>query len=179
IYDVPDDIAARFDCESRLTPGAPAKTSRTYGRYFGTTFRIAGPVKGTSIALLWAREDGYWKIVSWQTEPEPAETPPPPAPPALEVVRIKGDPALVQAAKDFLDTWLIRRNYDAAWGYFRPEATPATTSCGVLTLRRQPHPTMPAGGSVPASSVSANGSARRAPWRPWSRPPSRSIRRFV
>lgn len=139
IYDVPDDIAARFDCESRLTPGAPTKTSRTYGRYFGTTFRIAGPVKGTSIALLWARENGYWKIVSWQTEPESDGTPDPPAPPDLEVVRIEGDPALVQAARDFLDTWLIRRNYDAAWAYLStrsyacydllrgPDAPPSTS----------------------------------------------------
>lgn len=139
IYDVPDDIAARFDCESRLTPGAPTKPSRAYGRHAGATFRIAGPVKGTSIALLWARENGYWKIVSWQTEPEPDETPPPPTPPDLEVVRIKGDMALVQAAKDFLDTWLIRKHYDAAWGYLStrsyacydllrgPDAPPSTS----------------------------------------------------
>ena len=43
LYDVPDDVAARFDCASRLTPGAPAKGSRAYGQHFGATFRIAGP----------------------------------------------------------------------------------------------------------------------------------------
>ena len=32
-------------------------------------------------------------------------------------MRIKADLALVQAAKDFLDTWLIRKNYDAAFRY--------------------------------------------------------------
>ena len=117
LYDVPDDVAARFDCASRLTPGAPTKGSRAYGQHFGASFRIAGTGKDTSIALLWAKEDGYWKIVSWQTAPKPDETPVPPAPPEPKVVRIKADLALVQAAKNFVDTWLIRKNYDAAFRY--------------------------------------------------------------
>jgi hypothetical protein len=116
IYDVTDDLAARFDCESRLTPGAPTKRSG-YGRHYGVTFRIAGPGKDTSIALLWAKEDGYWKIVSWQTEPEPDETPVPPMPPEPKVVRIKADLPLVNAVKTFVETWLIRKNYDAAFRY--------------------------------------------------------------
>ena len=100
LYDVPDDIAARFDCASRLTPGAPTKGSRAYGQHFGASFRIAGPGKDTSIALLWAKEDGYWKIVSWQTAPKPDETPVPPAPPEPKVVRIKADLALVQRSEE-------------------------------------------------------------------------------
>src|SRR4030095_10322381 len=116
IYDVPDNIAARFDCESRLIPGA-TKRPNAYGQHFGVTFRIAGPGKDTSIALLWAKEDGYWKIVSWQTEPEPDETPVPPTPPEPKVVRIKADIPLVTAAKNFAETWLIRKNYDAAFRY--------------------------------------------------------------
>jgi hypothetical protein len=115
LYDVPDNIAARFDCASRLTPGAQTKGSSTSGRHFGATFRVAGPGKDASVALLWAREDGYWKIVSWHTEEKPDETPVPPAPPESKVVRIKADLSLVNAAKNFLDTWLIRKNYDAAF----------------------------------------------------------------
>ena len=99
LYDVPDDIAARFDCASRLTPGAPTKGSRAYGQHFGAVFRIAGTRKDTSVALLWAKEDGYWKIVSWQTAPKPDETPAPPAPPEPKVVRITADLTLVHAAK--------------------------------------------------------------------------------
>src|SRR4029453_11072658 len=116
IYDVPDNIAARFDCENRLIPGA-TKRPNAYGQHFGATFRIAGPGKNTSIALLWAKEDGYWKIVSWQTEPEPDKTPAAPATPELKVERIKADLSLVQAAKDFVEAWLIRKNYDAAFRY--------------------------------------------------------------
>jgi hypothetical protein len=138
IYEVPNDIAARFDCESRLIPGA-TKGPNAYGQHFGATFRIAGPGRNTSIALLWAKEDGYWKIVSWQTEPEPDETPDPPATPELKVERIRADLSLVHAAKDFVDTWLIRKNYDAAFRYLstrsyacydlvRASGAPASTS---------------------------------------------------
>jgi len=80
-------------------------------------FRVAGPATNASIALLWARESGYWKIVSWRTDPKPDVTPAPPAPPAPEVLRIKADVPLVNAAKNFVDTWLIRKDYDAAFRY--------------------------------------------------------------
>jgi hypothetical protein len=115
IYDVADDVAARFDCASRLTPGPPPKESHEYGHHFGTTFRVVGPRTAASIALLWAKEDGYWKIVSWQMEPDADETPAPPAPPTPVIVRIKADLRLVNAAKSFLDAWLIRKDYDAAF----------------------------------------------------------------
>jgi hypothetical protein len=41
LYDVPDNIAARFDCESRLIPGAPTK-HRAYAAAM-RSFRVAGP----------------------------------------------------------------------------------------------------------------------------------------
>ena len=60
--------AAGFDCASRLTPGAPTKASRA--EHYAASFRVAGPGKDTSVALLWAKEDGYWKIVSWSVSAE-------------------------------------------------------------------------------------------------------------
>ena len=77
--------------------------------------------------------------MSWQTAPTPDETPVPPAPPEPKVVRIKADLALVNAAKNFVDTWLIRKNYDAAFQYLStrsyacydlvrgPDAPPSTS----------------------------------------------------
>ena len=59
LYDVPDNMAARFDCASLLTPGAPTKASRASGQHYGASFRVAGAAKDTSVALLWAKEDGY------------------------------------------------------------------------------------------------------------------------
>jgi hypothetical protein len=117
LYDVPDDVAVRFDCASQLTPGAPTKRPRAYGQHFAAIFRIAGAANDTSIALLWAKEDGYWKIVSWHVAPKPDETPVPTAPPEPTVEQIKADLVLVHASKTFMDTWLIRKDYDAAFGY--------------------------------------------------------------
>jgi hypothetical protein len=176
LYEVPDEIAARFDCASRLTPGAPTTASRSYGQHYAASFRVAGPAKDTSVALLWAKEDGYWKIVSWQVAPKPDETPAGPAPPEPKVVRIKADLALVDAAKNFLDTWLIRKDYDTAFRYLSTSSSPATTSSGVLTRRRQHPSTIPDGRSARVSNGSATGLASQASSRRSSRLPSRSTR---
>ena len=129
---MPDAVAARFDCQSRLIPGAPTTGSSAQGQHYAATFRIAGTGKGTSVALLWGREDDYWKVVSWKTEPEPDETLVPPALPEAKVTRIKADLPLVHAAKSFLDTWLIRKDYDAAFHYL------STKSYACYDLVRSP-----------------------------------------
>ena len=121
-YAVPDDIAAGFDCESRLTPGDPKSAKRTYGNYFGVSFYVAGG-RDVPVALLWARENGYWKIVSWRTGTnEDASTLAPEPVAAPEVVRIGADQSLVRATRDFLESWLIRKNYDAAFAYLSPRS---------------------------------------------------------
>jgi hypothetical protein len=118
IYAVPDDIAAAFDCESRLTPGDAKRIRRTYGNYFGATFYVAGR-RDVPVALLWGKENGYWKIVSWQTgATDDGSTPRPDPVTEPKIVRISADPSFVQAARGFLESWLIRKDYDAAFGYF-------------------------------------------------------------
>ncbi len=138
IYAVPDDVAAAFDCESQLTPGDARKAPRAYGHYYGATFVIKGR-RDHTIALLWAEEDGYWKLVSWKTGEDKRPEPVPPPPPERPIVKIKADPIVVAAARGFLDDWLIRNDYDAAFAYFSPASyacydlvrspdVPATTS---------------------------------------------------
>ncbi|MCM3880335.1 MAG: hypothetical protein ND807_09520, partial [Vicinamibacterales bacterium] len=136
IYAVPDDVAAAFDCESRLTLGEARNAKRTYGNYFGSTFYVDGRTD-SHVALLWARENRYWKLVSWQTGDD-EEGKAPEAPPEEKVVRIGADPSLVQAARGFLESWLIRRDYDTAFRYLSsksyacynlakgPDAAPST-----------------------------------------------------
>jgi len=122
IYSVPDDAAAAFDCENRLKVGDPGTVSRTYGNYFGSTFYIAGPVRNHSVVLLWGREHGYWKIVSWQAEPEGDDLPTLYKAPDVKIVRIKADASFVAATRGFLESWLVRKDYDAAFRYLSPES---------------------------------------------------------
>ena len=67
LFAVPNDIAAAADCAERnAVEPAPAKKepSKKYGDYFGSAFRLkAGDRKGSTFALLWYKEDNYWKIV--------------------------------------------------------------------------------------------------------------------
>ena len=121
LYSVPDDVAASFDCASQLTLADPAKVRRTYGNYFGATFYIAGR-RDTPVALLWAREDGYWKIASWKVGSDDATTPPPEPVAETRAARISADPTLVSAASDFLESWLVRKDYDAAFNYLSPKS---------------------------------------------------------
>lgn len=125
VYSVPDDIAAGFDCESRQKPGDARKARREYGKYFGATFYINVPGgKDHSLALLWALDNGYWKIASWQAEPEGDDAPQLTEPPRVDAAapRSPADSTLVDAARGFLDSWLIRKDYDAAFRYLSPAA---------------------------------------------------------
>ena len=149
LYKVSDAVAARFDCASRLTPGAPTRASREYGQHFGTSFRVAGAGKDTSIALLWAKDNGYWKIVSWQTSAAPDTLPAPPSPPEPTIVRIKADLSLVHAAREFVDEWLIRKNYEAVFGAL------STKSYACYDLVRGPD-------ALPATSLDDAGRKTRA-----------------
>jgi hypothetical protein len=120
VYSMPDDIAATLDCESRLRPGEPASAKRIYGNYFATTFYVAGR-SDEPVALLWAKDNGYWKIVSWRVGAADAE----PAPPAIEtpaVPRIPVDRTLAAAARGFLESWLVKKQYDAAFAYLSPQS---------------------------------------------------------
>jgi hypothetical protein len=131
ITSVPDDVAASFDCESQLTPGDPRKTPRAYGNYFGTTFFIKGS-RDQRLSLLWARENGYWKIVSWSTGGDDEAAPVPAAEAMAPVTRVADNPALSKAARAFLEAWLIRKDYDTAFSYLAP------ASYGCYDLERDP-----------------------------------------
>ena len=131
VYSVPDDIAASFDCERQLAVADDTPARRRYGTYFGATFFIDGQ-RDSPVALLWARERGYWKIVSWKVGADDATMPAMEPVPDPEVTRIAADPTLVKAAQGFLESWLVRKDYDAAFAYL----TPASYAC--FDLERGP-----------------------------------------
>ena len=121
VYEVPDDIAANFDCESRVSLAPAKRAGRTYGRYYGSTFYIQGPRGAVPMVLLWARDRGFWRIVSWHTEPD-ARDAPAPAPASAPPPPMRADPTLAAAARDFLENWLIRKDINRAFDYLAPPA---------------------------------------------------------
>ena len=121
IYSVPDDVASALDCESRLTLASTDRVKRVYGHYFGATFYVDGR-SDFPVALLWAQDDGYWKIISWKVGASTATGPDAEPAVASKPQRIKADLTLVRAARDFLDSWLARKDYDAAFSYVAPAA---------------------------------------------------------
>ena len=124
MYRVSNEVAASFDCESQLTLALSSKAMAMLGTHMATTFYIDGR-RDTPVALLWTRENGYWKIVSWKVGAEETGTQPAaPAVPAddTKVVRINADPTVVQAARGFLESWLIRKDYDAAFAFLSPKS---------------------------------------------------------
>jgi hypothetical protein len=52
--------------------------------------------------------------------------------PEPKVAHISADPTFVQAARGFLENWLVRKNYDAAFAYLSPK------SYECYNLERQP-----------------------------------------
>ena len=120
VYSVPDDIAATLDCENRLMPGDPKSINRTYGNYFGTTFYVAGQ-RAVPVALLWSKDNGYWKIVSWRVGATDDAAAPAPIP-EPKVTRIPVDTSLASAARGFLESWLAKKQFDTAFAYLSPRS---------------------------------------------------------
>jgi len=61
--------------------------------------------------------------VSWQTGAEEDSSAPALDPVAApNIMRIPAEASLVQAARDFFESWLIRKDYDAAFAYLSPNS---------------------------------------------------------
>jgi hypothetical protein len=116
LYAVPDDLAAGLECENRMQPGGSPRPARAYGNYYGSTFHVRGR-PDSRVAILWARDGDYWKIASWRTGVDDTAAAPPDVAAEPRPVRGKAEPGLVDSARGFLDTWLIRKDYDAALRY--------------------------------------------------------------
>ncbi len=121
LYAVPDDVAAAFECATRLTQGGAKKPARKYGNYLASIFFVDGH-PDQRVALLWGKENGYWKIVSWTTGVDDARAPV--AADAVTITRVKADAGFAAAAQNFLQAWLIKKDHDAALRYFSPAAYP-------------------------------------------------------
>ncbi len=65
---VPDHLASSFTCGKKATPSGPeANTSpKNYGKFYALLFALRTPGDHpASLAFLWSKEAGQWKIVSY------------------------------------------------------------------------------------------------------------------
>jgi len=124
LYSIPDDVAQSFDCANRTTLAtkAPSRFYREYGNYFAAVLFIETPDgAGETLALLWAKQGDYWKIISYESEPATdvarlSERP------DVDVPRIAVDTEFSSTVDRFLQAWLIDGDSDAAFSYMAPES---------------------------------------------------------
>jgi hypothetical protein len=127
LYDVPESRALEFICSNRGLPEneVPQGSRNRYGKYYATAMFIQAPNKpGETLAVLWTKENGYWKIISWESEPETdmSDVPDLRTPIVVgSVPRVQGKPEQISAAADFLDAWFIEKDYDRTLGFFSEE----------------------------------------------------------
>ena len=128
LYDVPEDLALKFQCGREDDPEALAMkdAGQNYGKYFGSVFRLTTPKgEGGTMTLLWAKEGKFWKILSYEVSDEIREAAAlpdlRPAVPTTVAERVAGDPGFVAANKRLLETWLVDHDYDTALSMFSSE----------------------------------------------------------
>jgi len=131
LYDVREDLAEEFKCVNRLDSSRvspKALQSRSFGKYVGAMFTIKGNQQTAArmVATLWQREGGYWKLISYEVDPEIDDSRVPnlratvAAEAPLEYV--PGDRDMVRAASNFLREWLVRKNVEKALEFTAPES---------------------------------------------------------
>jgi hypothetical protein len=128
VYSVPDGVAPEFECDDQraLRDFENARITgkkNKYSRYYASVLRLKssqGP--GQLITLLWSKEGPYWKVISWDMESEDAKPQDIPDTRKAATAQVEehatGDSAFLRASNDFLNVWLVKRDYAAATKYF-------------------------------------------------------------
>ncbi len=152
VYAVPDGVAPEFECDDQqaLKDFESARISgkkKKYSQSYASVLRLK-PLQGPSqvLTVLWTKEGTFWKVVSWDVEPEdvkPQEVPDvrrPAVVPAAAEEDTKGDATFLQASNAFLRSWLVTKDYGVATSYFSPQSY----ACVDLLLQSgQPQPATP------------------------------------
>jgi len=133
LFDTPEDIAFDFECanQNRVEDTTDkGKPRRRYGKYVGASLRLkSSQARDDRLLLLWAKESGYWKVISWDIEPDrlagkkaPEAAQAPPVETRIE--HVAGDPGMIAAAEGFFNAWFIKQNFDKAMGYVSEQCYP-------------------------------------------------------
>jgi len=129
LYDLPENRGKALECAVRKGVENPPETigdSARRGKYYAARlFLNALGDNGSTLYLLWSKEKGEWKVVTFFLDPmktEENDLPDTRNQSAIEVhhERVKGDPQLVTAAEEFLRSWLIDRDPARSVTYLGP-----------------------------------------------------------
>ncbi len=129
MYDVREDLAEEFRCSNRLDSAqisAIATRSEDFGKYVAAIFRIHST--GNTVVSLWHKDQDYWKMISYEIDPEIDRSSIPKVdsgpPPVAQLDYVDGDKEMIKAASDFLNLWLIKKNVNGAFAYVAAECLP-------------------------------------------------------
>ena len=137
LYDVREDLAEQMKCANQLDPSnisAKAAKSQAFGKYVGAVFKLKSPdQEGKTIAALWAKQEDFWKLISYDVDPQFGRYRAPDAAAAglaaaavvPAMTYVAGDKDLTKAATDFLDKWFIRGQSTEAFQYLSSRSMPA------------------------------------------------------
>src|SRR5262249_6686877 len=118
LYQVSDGLASEFICDpdrafDKFNSARADGTAARYSGYFASAFRLKAPkAKSDAVTLIWRKEGKYWKVISWDVEPEEAATGNTPdtrrrrKPKASSPTEMQSgaDPAFLHASHDFLNS---------------------------------------------------------------------------
>lgn len=124
------ETARSLDCRIRQNLSlAQEIPDSVYEETYGFVTRLIRE-KGapTYLTQVWTKEEGYWKIITWQIG-HPFEKPDTPSVMAAASTAAKPaagfvpDPALLAGLGKFFELWIGQRQYAAAAAFFAPEAS--------------------------------------------------------
>ena len=134
LYDIREDLAQRMKCINQLDPSnltEKSAASKSFGKYVASVFKFKQPGQETeTVAVLWAKQNGFWKLISYDIEPEFDKYRVPDTTSAAEAAStatpaltyVAGDKDLIRSATDFLNKWFVRGQPAEAFQYLSSRA---------------------------------------------------------
>ena len=134
LYEIREDLAERMKCINQLDPSnltEKALNSKSFGKYVASVFKFKLPAQEMeTVAVLWAKQNDYWKLISYDVEPEFDKYSVPDTTSAAEAAStatpaltyVAGDKDLVRSATDFLNKWFVLGQPAEAFQYLSSRA---------------------------------------------------------
>ena len=134
LYDIREDLAERMKCINQVDPSnltEKAANSKSFGKYVASVFKFKRTGQQTeTVAALWAKQNDYWKLISYDIEPEFEKFRVPDTTSADEAastttpapVYVDGDKDLTRSATDFLNKWFVLGQPAEAFQYLSSRA---------------------------------------------------------